>query len=450
LLSAYRKNSTYFQAVTSITFTNIPIPIYDVSNNDPIFQPFPNLKQITLLRARLSIALGDKFFGGASNLTSVILRDCELREFPLKAIQKLPKLFFLDLSYNYIEFFNASISNHLCNLHQLDISHNFIRYIESGAISKLVNKGLKILDLSNNFISDFGPKIIDQNTLSQMKYLDLRKNMPSCDCTFKDNFGWLINSKNKKLKLPGFLPICTDVVNDYYGGCLTCTAEITSHPRSLFLYSLNDICDEHFAIALTASFTSFLIVLQTLSLIYNSNYFRDQLAKSWSQNILSQIITTDPHDPEIYAYDGFVYYDKEDLTIGNWVDKILVPELQNGKPSFIIGVTGKEEWCGETQVKQLLLKIQASRKTIILLNEKFLLSSQCRYVLSVLEDIHYRQGEDKCIIINLQKSILAGKAIQIRLRRNPRSVLNLPELNAANSLFWEMLKAAIVSRQSHK
>ena len=108
LLAAYRKNSTRFRKIISIKLTDIPIPIYEVANNNPIFEPFPNLNQITLLKARLSTSLGDNFFGRITDVTNVALRNYELREFPYNALRKLPNLVYLDLSNNYIECFNKS------------------------------------------------------------------------------------------------------------------------------------------------------------------------------------------------------------------------------------------------------------------------------------------------------------------------------------------------------
>ena len=103
LLAAYRKNASHFSEVVAIHFTGIPIPIYDVANNAPIFSPFPNLQQIILTKAQLTTALGDHFFGGVNKVTNVILHNCQLRNYPYKALKQVKQLMHLDLSQNDIE-----------------------------------------------------------------------------------------------------------------------------------------------------------------------------------------------------------------------------------------------------------------------------------------------------------------------------------------------------------
>ena len=448
LLSAYRKNSTFFRKVISIKFINIPLVIYDVSNNNRIFKPFPNLIEMTLQKARLSTSLGDNFFVGVSNLTKVTLRDCELREIPFSALSKLPNLMYLDLSYNFIEYLNKSVLfKNFCNLYHLDLSHNFIRYIEPGTLQQLVTKGLKIFDVSYNFITDFGPLIIDKSILNSLHYLDLRKNMPFCNCNLKNNFGWLIYSNSSKLTLPGFFPMCSSAVMNYYGGCLTCTATASSHIQSLFLYSLTNTCEKDFLAALAASFTAVLIFFQVLALLLNSKSLRRYIIKSWSRKFLfhSNQFWYKNLPSKSYAFDVFLYYDNKDSTVGDWVDDVLVPKLQNGTSSFRVSVSGKKEWCGDTQVKQLLLKMKASRKSIVVLTEKFLHSYQCRYILSVLEDFKYSKGEDRCIIVAFERSVVVEKTFQMRICHNQWPVLNFPELISDGCMFWEILKSAIAS-----
>jgi len=262
LLSAYRKNSTTFLNVINITFSDIPVLIYDILNDEPIFQPFPNLQQITLINAQISTSLGKNFFYNVTNVTDVTFRNCLLREFPYEALKSLPKLRYLDLSFNKLEFLNKSWFDHISNLTSLSLSHNFIRYIAPFTIHNLVEKGLKKLDLSHNYISDVRQHIIDYYTLSRLLFLDLRRNPIVCDCSLTRNFGQLVYSKtSKQLYLPGFLPVCPSVVDSYYGGCLTCaSAAGSSRFQSLFLYSLSNICEEQFLIVLTVSFTTILIV----------------------------------------------------------------------------------------------------------------------------------------------------------------------------------------------
>ena len=456
LLSAYRKNSTTFQSVVSITFVDIPIPIYDVLNNEPFFSPFPNLRDFKLINAEISAKLGNKFFYGVSNVTKVALRGCKLRQFPYEAIGTLPKLRHLDLSYNYFDAINKSWFDNIANLTSLKISYNFITYIAPHTFHSLVEKGLKELDLRNNLISDVTELIIDSYAMSNLLFLDLRQNPIVCDCSLTRNFGQLIFTEtSKQLHIPGFLPVCSAAVDSFYGGCLTCSSVIgrfNCQPPSLFLYSLSNICAQEFLITLFFSFSIFIVVFILLALICNSETLKRRLMKSWLETNLGQFTeakaSTNSASSSLYVYDAFVVYDTNDSMLGDWVDFTMVPKLESGFPSFKIGVVEKEDWSGLiSEVQQLLLRMEASSKTIVLLSNQFAQSVKCRYVLGVLQQWVYTKGEDRCIIVTFQKHCPSEKGFKWRQCRNRWSVLNISNLIANDTLFFELLRNAIASKR---
>ena len=459
LLSAYRKNSTTFRNVVSITFSNIPILLYDVLNNEPIFKPFPNLRHVTLTNAYLTITPKNNFFGGVPKVTNVALCYCKLQQFPDKALAVLPTLRYVDLSHNYIESLNQTSFGDGFNLTFLSVSHNFITHIDPNLLHNLVKRGLKHLDLSYNFIKDVRHSIIDQYMLSQLLYLDLRKNSIRCDCSLTRNFGQLIKTKAKQLQIPGFLPVCPSSVDNYYGGCLKCNAAegFLNQPPSLFLYSLSNICQEQFLTILTAGFSAFIVIFLILSLLLDSKSLKNRLVKSYLQTHLGQTAEESVKASDsmitnkLYAFDGFIVYDTNDSVIGDWVDFTMLSELESGFPSFKIGVVEKEDWSGLTsEVQQLLLRMKASYKTIVLLSNQFARSVKCKYVLGVLEQWVYTKGEDRCIIVTFQNHPSTAQGFQMRRRRNKWSTLNLSDLNADNAVFFELLRHAIAAKRFQK
>ena len=457
LLRAYRKNSTQFHSVISITFTDIPIPIYDILSDHPIFKPFPNLQSITLRGAQLSTLLGNHFFSGVSKTTKVILSDCKLREVPFRALKALPWLRYLDLSHNYINSLNISWISFISNLTFLRLSFNYISHIDPNVLHCMVQNGLRTLDLQSNYISDVRPSIIDQYVLSNLQFLDLRGNALVCDCSLNQNFGWLIYSNNSQLELPGFLPMCPPVMIDYYGGCLTCKTVENAGCRSqtLFLYSLSDICQKQSLSILTISFTTFIIIFILSSLACKCKPFRNWLIKSLLKANFGQVQKeterTDAASSIKHAYDAFVVYDTTDSSVGDWVDAIVIPNLESGVPSFKLGVVEKEDWSGGliSEVQQLLLRMEASYKTIVLLTDEFAKSLKCRYVLSVLEQWTYTQGEDRSIIVTFKNQPPSGKGFQLRRLRNQFSVLNISNVKNDNFSFLELLRHAILAKRYH-
>ena len=442
---SYWKDNITIKTVTNLQLSNIQIPIYVLARNENIFKPFPFLMHLSIKGGRTTFLLKSKFFYGVSSLEELSVIDCWLQEFPHDALSALPLLTHLDLSFNEIEKLERDyFSNISTHLKTLNMSHNFIDYIMPHTFRDLMERcnNLTTIDLSFNHITYVGPLVVSRNVLQRLTYFDLRGNVIECDCSLSENFGFLIRSEIKSLKLPGFLPVCSQAVQDYYGGCLTCRDQGFAPSISLFQYSITRYCQELFLTLLSVSGSTFVLLFVTLTLLVHSNFTKSFLIKLLSFKVIGKKQPNPITCPRKYAFDGFVYYDKEDKIIADWVDFVLVPKLEHGDPRFKIAVMEKEDWCGATQVEQLLLRMEASRKTIVLLTGKFLASTQCRYVLAVLEEWIYTQGKDKSILITFTSHLPDYGTFQIRHQRNPGSILNYGAcLNkeCLDPMFWELL-----------
>ena len=449
LTEHYRKCNITFETVSNLQLSNIYIQVYDVAANKNIFKPFPNLSHLLIDGGKTRLPLKSNFFYGVNGLKTLSMIDCWLQVFPYKALSVLPHLIRLNLSYNEIEKLESThFSNISTNLQSFNLSHNFISYIMPHALQLLMQRcpNLTTIDLSFNSIAYVGPDVLDRKVLERLSHLDLRGNLFECDCSLSENFGFIIRSPIKSLKLPGFLPTCTQDVQDYYGGCLTCRAQGFTPSISLFQYSITNYCQELFLTILSVSGATFIFLFVVLILMANSNFTKTYLIKSPLHKQISGKPSKRIDDSRKYAFDGFVYYDKEDEIIANWVDFVLVPKLEQDDTNFQMCVAGKDDWCGATQVEQLLLRMEASRKTIVLLSGNFAESNQCRYVLAVLEEWIYSQGKDKSILITFAPYPPDAGTFQVRHHRNPGSVLNyaanLNEVNE-NPMFWESLKNSL-------
>ena len=446
LMEFYWENNITIKTVTNLQLSNIQVPNYVLATNKNIFKPFSCLTQLSIERGRTTYLLQNKFFYGVSGLEKLSMIDCWLQEFPHEALSALPHLINLDLSFNEIEKLERDyFSNISTHLKTLSMSHNFINYIMPHTFQYLLQRcpNLTTIDLSFNYITYIGPNIVGRHILKRLTYFDLRGNLIECDCSLSENFGFLIQTEIKRLKLPGFLPVCNQAVQDYYGGCLTCRDQGFAPSISLFQYSITSYCQEPLLTLLSISGTIFVLLFVTLTLLLNSNFTKNFLIKILSFKVIGIMQSNQIKDSQKYAFDGFIYYDKHDESIADWVDFVLVPKLERGDPRFKICVNGKEDWCGATQVEQLLLRMQVSRKTIVLLSGKFPTSTQCQYVLAVLEEWLYTQGKDKSILITFGSHPLDTRTFRIRHERNPGSVLNYSaNLNEENSdlMFWELLK----------
>jgi len=454
LLQFYGGNSIYFPNVTNIDISGIPVPPFYVSTNQVIFKPLINLKILIMNQAGLAYKIQSNFFDELPYLQHLSMRDSWLEEFPSEALQNMTNLIYLDLSYNQIETLALQTLPTFPKLETLLLSHNFIYEIEPGTLQFLQKGGLQTIDLSFNRIWHIGPTIIDREVLTNLKYLDIRGSYVECVCSLDGTFGWLVNSGIRNhSKLPGFVPQCSSVLINYYGGCIACSQSQSKqsavNPTSLFTYVVTNDCHEHFLSLLTIFFTLAFILFIALALTTTSLYLKKKLTNFLLNDIRPHFNFSNEDmletDLSIYAYDGFVFFDKENNEVADWLEVELIPRLENGDPAFKICVVGKEDWCGSTQVQQILLRIKASRKTIVIISDKFTFTPECQYVLSVLEDWIFFKKKEKGIIVTFgkQRPAVINK-LQKCKPRNTYSLMHYSTINV-NPLFWTSLKNSLIS-----
>ena len=449
MLLFYGNNSMIFPSIVSLDVSHVTIPVYWISTDQQLFKSLPNLTTLKMDGAHLPYHPQSNFFHGISKLKKLSMSDCWLEHFPYNATKKLHNLSYLDLSRNKIEILDKELIPKLPYLKTLILSYNFIHTITPGTLQLLQANGLTNIDLKFNQIEDVGPAVIGRNVLKNMWNLDLRGNPIHCECSLTDTFGWLVYSTDEPLdvsKIPGFLPDCSYSVINYYGGCLVCSNIESDQLLSLFTYSITQNCQEEFLVELAILFVLSSLICLLVPLICTNERLQKKITDSFFRNIrLRQLSETEDEEetpPLLYIYDGFVYCDKDDTTVGDWVDKVLVPRLQSNDHQFHIAVVGRDDWCGSTQVQQVLLKMKASRKTIVIISNNFLSSPQCQYVLSVLEQWTYEFKRKSCIILSYGDEACPSEIVQRGRRRNPYTMLRYSTASE-NCLFWSLLTHAM-------
>ena len=459
LLHFYGNVSISFKKITALDLSYIPILNSALTKNMPLFKPFPKLKKLIINGAKITFPPQSKLFEGLEFLQYLSMQKCWLEEFPYLSLKNLRNLEHLDLSHNKIEVLDKRANDNFHSLKMLILSHNFIYKISPKVLRSFWNNGLRKIDISFNQIKNINHTIIDKYMLETMDYIDLRGNVVSCDCSLSDTFGWMIQDNESTISsLPGFIPDCSIEIINYYGGCIACDYSSSDKPLSLFTYIITNNCKEQFLLLLVAIFNCIILLFLITATTFKSlkkkllNFLLNDIR---IQSVLNSPTNEPPFGPRpIYVYDGFVYYDNSNPVVGDWVDHILIPRLENGDPSFKISVVGKEDWCGLTQVQHLLLKMRASRKCIIVLSDSFLSTPQCQYVLSVLEEYIFVYKEDKCILIGFdhdETKITVSKLFRKTHSRNSNSMLRY-DLSEDNSLFWDVLVNAMIlpSNQSRR
>ena len=449
LLQYYDNKGLSFSKVRSIDVSGIVVPTYYLSNNLPLFTALPNLIILKMNDAHFSFRPQSNIFDGIPKLENLSMSNCWLEDFPHDALTTLQNLSYLDLSHNMIEVVNKTYIPNLPNLETLILSYNFIHTITPGTMQSLQANGLANIDLRFNQIANIGSTIIDRTVLGNMSSLDLRGNPIDCECSLSETFGWLVYSSKDVAavsKIPGFLPDCSYSVINYYGGCLMCSDLNSDQLLSLFTYSVTQNCQQNFLETLVVLFVLSFVLFILSTLICINSIVREKIIDSFLRDVRLQQLSEKENEKETlpppYVYDGFVFCDKHDTTVGDWVDTVLVPRLENDDHQFHIGVVGRDDWCGSTEVQQVLLKMKASRKTIVIISNNFLSSSQCQYVLSVLEQWTYEFKRKSCIILSYGDETCPLELVQRGRRRNPYTMLRYSTASE-NCLFWSLLTNAM-------
>ena len=352
------------------------------------------------------------------------------------------------LSNNFIKVVSKSLFNVTNRLQHLDLSHNLIsRLSADGGENSLPN--LRRLELQNNYIYEIDPEIFPEAFLSQLDFIDLRYNSIECSCDLSENFGrWLSQRAYYLSDRPGILPRCSYSVGNF-GGCVKCTTakqeDRSLLQQSLLQYSTNNFCSSITNIIYTASFTTFYLLFTLVGLFVNSRKGMLWMAKFATRRVRSSSGNVDAITSSNFVFHGFVIYDTSDQEIGDWIDKQLVPNLNPKSSNLRVEIVERDDQCGFAPVQQLLFKIRASRKVIVVLSKNYGQSNQGKYVLSVLETLRYQTGNNRAVIVTFENDLKARTLLRRQRKEKPWSRFQFPDDERDWSMFWESLRSSLTS-----
>ena len=370
-----------------------------------------------------------------------------LKEITNKFLKSIPCVETLLFSYNYISYVEMTLFKYTPNLTHLDLSHNQITHMIKGNGTATFDK-LKKLELQNNYIYKLSTDIFSLSFLSQLEYIDLRWNSIECYCELTLTVGrWLLQQEYDVHNRPGFLPVCTYEL-DMFGGCVTCTTNQCSDnsllKQSLLQYATRNFCSNSLGTIFTVCYTSTFFLFICSAMLFTSNKVMLCMAKVATRRIrLNQRNNTRPSS-NTFVFDGYIIFDVDDSDIGDWVDDQLVPQMTHNDPKLIISVIGKDDGCGFSPTTQLLYKMEASRKIVILLTKDYGLSRHGKYVLSNVEYLSFQTGFDRAIIVTFENDVQVGGLLKRRQKQANMSLLQFPNDKRCCEIFWENLCFALL------
>ncbi|KAK2908572.1 hypothetical protein Q8A67_004409 [Cirrhinus molitorella] len=146
---------------------------------------------------------------------------------------------------------------------------------------------------------------------------------------------------------------------------------------------------------------------------------------------------------EELRYDAFVSYSQHDA---EWVEEILVPELESAQPPFALCLHKRDFQPGRWIVDNIIDSIEKSHRTLFVLSEHFVTSEWCRYELDFS---HFRivdEHNDSAVLVLLEpikKETIPKRFCKLRKIMNSRTYLEWPEEEEKRSEFWSNLRAVL-------
>ena len=422
----------------------------DLSGNEIIsrkrvenaFLSFPHVTTIKLRSCQIpfiNFKLPNKL------VTYLDLSDNRLRNLPSSTLRNMPKLKTLFLSKNILVYLYWPFAELVPNLVELDLSYNRINFIAAKVFNPPPNNLTKLW-LNDNYLTQVSVENFSKKFLQNLLFIDLRWNAIGCNCKLTETFGWWLSYDQFLLQdRPGFVPICTNILDYNFGGCAKCQLPQVGTKVSFLKYSCNKSCQKFLPKVLCSTF--FFCNLLLLLLGYVAASFRwPMLSQKVVKNVMDVIgFTTSTaatkkaeNNHQVYDFHAFVCFDLYDQTTGDWIDNCLVPNID---PCFRVAVNGRDNSCGTSPTMQLLYKLEASQKTLVILSKNYGLSENCKYVISALEHLECYTGINQLILIIFQTNEQVERLLVKRRLTKPLSVLRVPEEEAKMPIFWKCLNA---------
>ena len=429
----------YARNALSVDLSENEIP--SISRLEKAFLGFPNVASIKLKSCQISFV----DFVLSNKLVNLFdLSNNKLPDLPTKTLGNMPKLKSLFLSKNLIVYLGENFAKLVPNLEELDLSHNRISHIDAN-VFKPAPKNLTKLWLNNNYLSQVSIQSFSKSFLKQILHFDLRWNAIGCDCSLTKTFGWwLLNSNFASKDRPGFTPICTHILDYNMGGCAKCQVPNIGTEVSLLTYSCNKSCQEFLPKVLFSIFLgcTLLLLLAGYIIISGGPKYKAWLSYHLLKDIISFKAETAKNKRQMFAFHAFVCFDLNDKVTDGWVENQLLPNIDS---HCRVTIYGKNNHCGVPPTTQLLLKLEASRKTIVILSGNYGLSEECKYIISVLEYLEYRTGTKKLLVITFQNDKQIGGLLDKQRTIKPWSVLNVPDEQEKWPLLWKCLNTVILN-----
>ena len=336
----------------------------------------------------------------------------------------------VDLSSNQISVIDKTDASLLNNISYLDLRNN--QLVSLSNLQQL--SMIKVLLLSANEINVIPKSFLSTNSL--LNKLDLQDNPFICDCNVQDFIKWIRTENmialwNNASDSNRFM--CT--LPESKKGISITEISIECSP-SILMYSF--VCGTCFVLLTITVIITITVIRYRWHIQYR--FFLLLNKRRNHQNYL----VSDDETPEDYEneeglprYDAYVTYHNDDE---GWVDEKLLPNIEEGSEPFRLCLKTRDIRGGRLKLNELSLRIQRSRKILVILSPQFVEDNWCYFELNMA---HQKALEESYkVLIFIIKENIPNDRLTLVLRQLLCRVqcFKWPDDGYGQRLFWQRLR----------
>lgn len=322
----------------------------------------------------------------------------------------------LDLSQNYLTAFH----HRLPNLEELWLTGNrFVSLPEGGQFPSL-----QMLVIRSNALSMFNKS--ELMAFQSLRVLEAGQNNFICSCDFVEFFQGHIDH----------LITLRDRHHSY-----VCDSPLTSRGRTVDSVQLSVFeCHMILSVSVLCSVIVLVLIASGVTCYKLHVLWYLKMTMAWLKAKSKPAVRT---GGATLRYDAFVSYSEQDA---EWVEEILVPELESSNPPIALCLHKRDFLPGRWIVDNIIESIESSYRTLFVLSENFVTSEWCRYELDFS---HFRiidENNDSAVLILLEpitKETIPKRFCKLRKIMNSRTYLEWPQEEEKREEFWHNLRAAL-------
>ncbi|XP_064620508.1 toll-like receptor 13 [Lineus longissimus] len=140
-----------------------------------------------------------------------------------------------------------------------------------------------------------------------------------------------------------------------------------------------------------------------------------------------------------FKYDTFVSYNREDAA---WVLRVLRPKLED-EVGYQICLHDRDFTVGEDILDNIIMSIDESRKTILVLSDNFAKSQWCQLEMSLAQHKLFEDNRDVLILIRLGEVAEENMTRTMRMLMRTKTYITWPQNEEGIDLFWRNLIFAL-------